>query len=83
MSKIWVPDSAKAKHQCNVPGCGAEFNDTEKYMRHVPQCAAAHRGGILDLAEEHAEEAAANPLISGLPFDEEAMEFQLRKYGQR
>lgn len=81
MSEIWTPPGAGPKHQCNV--CGEQFYDTEKYVRHVAQCAQRNRGRLLEMTEEHAAEEAANPLIAGLPFDEEAMEFQRRRYGER
>jgi hypothetical protein len=83
MSKIWTPPGAGPKHQCNVPGCGATFYDLDDYIPHVTKCVERNRGALLDLAEEHAAEEAENPLISGLPFDEEAMEFQRKRYGQQ
>lgn len=83
MSKIWTPPGAGPKHQCNVPDCGATFYDLDDYIRHVTRCVKRNRGALLDLAEEHAAEDAEHPLISGEPFDKEAMEFQLRRSGRR
>jgi hypothetical protein len=80
-SEIWIPPDARPKHQCNVPGCGAKFYDTDEYIRHVARCADRNRERLITLSEEHeAEEEETNPLFSGAAFDPEALEFQLRRH---
>jgi len=80
-SQVWVPASARPAFKCEVPGCDAEFRADEesKFLRHVPRCAARHRGNILELSEERADARSRDPLEGA--FDEEALDFQRRKYG--
>lgn len=83
MNELWTPEKAKPKWQCNVPGCGAKFHadEQDKYIRHVTACVERNRSAMIDLVDSHRQYEEENPLISGLPFDPEALEFQLRKNG--
>lgn len=79
MTEIWIPGSARPKHQCNVPECGAKFHDTDTYIRHVTKCVKRNREALTALAEARKEHAQENPLISGEAFDPEALEFVERQ----
>lgn len=77
MPPLWTPLSARPAYKCNV--CGEQFfgEEQEKWARHVAKCARKHR--------EELEEAAAfnrsrNPL-EGAAVDQEAVEFQRKRYG--
>jgi hypothetical protein len=74
--ELILPKSVAPKFRCEV--CGATFRPDEepKWMRHVPVCAKKHRDGLEVLSEVN---KARNPL--NVAIDQEALDFQLRKYG--
>lgn len=71
-SGIYIPRSAAHTHECGI--CGAKLYGDE-YMPHMKRCAKRHEDELQGMA---AQRRRREHLI---PVDEEAVEFQLKKFG--
>jgi hypothetical protein len=73
---LWVPRAVAPAYNCEV--CGATYTEAEeeKYIRHVPKCVAKHREVVDEMVENSRR---PDPLEQAI--DQEAVEFQKRRYG--
>lgn len=74
--RIVLPSGARPRFQCNVPGCGEVFWESSQLVRHMKACVRRNRDELEEAARIN---AARDPLAN--VFDEEAVEYQRKRYG--
>lgn len=73
-SGIYIPRTAAHSHECGI--CGAKLYRDE-YMTHMKRCTRRHEDELQGMA---AQRRRRENLI---PVDQEAVDFQLKRYGAR